>query len=351
MMALRGARACLAALVMLMAAACGPAGDVPAGSAAAAPGGGSDDDLLGKMVEAHFGVPFQGERTIQVFYGPQGLDELRYTEEVAADGDGRFAVTPLDVLAPSLPWEDEQVLLLILGNREGFHFRYPDFYVRERELFLQRYQLIDTGSTMSVAGLECHDVLVSRDPNPSGVIWRLAVEPDTGLILRAQEEDGGGLLSLMEFTAIDLTPDLGSVDWHVSANQETDLDINGGNLKQLLGFEPLLPHLIPDGYQLWETTTVIGPGPNQPTWVKFVYTDGLYEVFFLHGGRQSPPPSGNTSAQVWGFESDAVRSFSMGSWTVLDGLAQDQRVIASGRVPEADLARLIQSALPHIPVP
>ncbi|HVS10109.1 MAG TPA: sigma-E factor regulatory protein RseB domain-containing protein [Planctomycetota bacterium] len=322
-------------LLLAVALGCGQ------GPGAPGPDGGSQlatagaQSLLQKMVLAPSSVAYQGVRRVeahwQIASAPQ---DLAYRELVSGDGQGGFAIDPLEVLQPQLTRPEVDIFQLLQKGREGFLYRYRDFRVSDLGLFLASYSATDSGVISQVAGRSCAQLTIEPRTD-SDRLWRAWVDIETGLVLRAREElEDGTLVSLMEFESLSLAPDLSQVQFHVPINEE--LPLPETELAVKLGFPLAKPKLLPAGYQLTDTASVTDITDHR-AWAKLTYGDGLEQVIFLHGGA--------VGAQgLTGLGADVVQSLAVGPWTVLQGQVQGQRVIAMGKVGEQALLDMVESA-------
>lgn len=317
-------------------------------------------DLLSKVLGVHGSVPFSGEREVASQFGPEGIEVTsRYVERIDQDGTGRFCLEVVDVLDPNLSEPDEQLELILLNQSAGMHYRYRDFVIHNGDLFLQNYEVLDTGSRPDVAGFSCTELLVYRKVAPKSV-YSIKVEPNSGVVLSLEQSalDTGEMIREMEYEWIDFAPDHSNVLWHVPLNDETAIDLDSQAARSSLGFEPLVPSWVPDSYVLSECASVRDPsvapdavgGPfSAPIWQKLTYTDGLETLFFLYGGRLSKPTAqgGAATHQLFeGPENDEMMVIEQRGWTVLQGTVQRHRLLAMGRLDDYDLGVMIQSALP-----
>lgn len=322
--------------------------DVRATNAAGTPSGGMGSGLVAhapqqplieRIADAPFNVAYQGERGIEL-HVHDGDTPLTFVmrERVSADGHGRFAVDPLELIQPVLPEPDRDLFLIMQKVREGLMYRYRDFRVRNVALFFQNYTVHDAGWNVQVVGRTCAQLVVSRQ-DQTGLVYTVAVDTETGLVLRARAEtQEQELVSLLEFHSLDLAPDLSNVAWHQSSNGETPFVV-GPNAAAELGFHPRLPSLLPAGYEMEESTRVTDPTDNT-TWLRMVYGDGVEEVFFLHGGPVRPP-----AVPGLGFpEADTVRVLECTPWMAAQGAVGGQRFVTLGKVDKHDLLALIESA-------
>lgn len=317
-------------------------------------------DLLTKVLGSHGAIRFSGEREITLHYGPEGIEQTsRYLERVDQDGTGQFSLEVLDVLEPNLPDPDEQLELILLNQAEGMHHRYRDFVIQNPDLFLQNYDVIDSGARPEVAGQACVELLVYRKLDPD-CVYTIKVEPVSGIVLALEhtELDSGELVREMEFEWIDFAPDHSNVLWHVPVNDETAIDLQVQGVHSDLGFEPLLPKWVPETFVLNESASVkdpsVVPGDpgssfSSPIWQKLTYTDGLETLFFLYGGQEPEATAQGSggSHQLFGAPShDQMMVVEQRGWTAMQGTVRRHRLLVMGRIDEYELGVMIQSALP-----
>lgn len=295
--------------------------------------------VLRKMNRAPSVVAHRGVRRVEQFWTVEDQPrELRYRENVASDGAGRFAVEAFEQLAPDSTPHEEQVFVILQKAREGFVRRYRDFAVRDVEGFVRNYSFVDTGALVTVAGRQCNEYLVQRTVDDSVRYW-VAVDTQTALVLRTRHESAAGvLLGLVEFESLDLTPDLGQVAWHQPLTDEQPLSADPAAARAQLGFEPRLPRTDGGRFQLESATAVSAPDPRGSgtlMWAKHTLTDGVEVVFFLHGGPD-PAPTRDDWVRV---------APPVGPWSSAEGSLHGERFVSMGRVPVEELLDLLEDVL------
>jgi len=319
-------------------------------------------DLITQIQQAPLLVSHSGVRRVESNYNLDGKNEhLAYLEEIFTDGLGGFAINPLGAITgDNLPAGDFQ---LLQKAREGFHFRYRDFLVRDLDAFLQNYKLTSFGTLVRVANRDCIELNIKR--MDQSLSFDVAMDIETGLVLRYRELDASGhLYSMMEYESFDPTPNLAGVTLHQASNQEQPLDPSMPALAQL-GFQPFIPKLLPSsGFFFVEASSVVDA--TGTTWAKLSYTDGVETVFFLDGGPRQPqsalggigtgvPMTPGTSdskgltSGVEGGDSDfeeGVSYFVDGPLTVLWGEVLEHRLILLGKATQTELSGMLESALP-----
>ncbi len=266
-----------------------------------------------------------GVRRVEIY---NNGETLIFRERVVVGGEGRFGLEPLEALTPVAA--DWIYRARIWG---GHSFRYRDFAIRDWDLFLRNWKLVDLGEERVVAGRTCARYLVER--KEGGKRYDVAVDVETGLVLRAEENDAQGrLLALVEYETFDPQPDLQSAVWTESLVDEHKLEL-GARLREELGEAPL-PKRLPRGFELLEASKVMYEGRS---WVKLVYGDGVESVFFLStltdGARTSSVPLGSQ-----------LISARLGSVNVVQAAFGSELLMALGEIDEDELANLVESALP-----
>jgi hypothetical protein len=297
--------------------------------------------LIQRIAGAPLTAKYRGERLIEAeVVAPDQVHRLLLKECVASNGEGGFSIEPLDLIEPALSQPREELALAIQRLREGFHFRYRDFAIRNLPLFLQNYTVTDTGTAVPIAGFPCKEWLVQGQLDLERH-FRICVEPGSALVLRAIEEDTSGhVISRMEFLTLDLAPNLEGIPMHVPLNAETPL--NAQDASEILGFQFVKPHQWPAGFELAEQTSVTEPGTGAH-WAKLTFSDGLEQVFYLHGG---PVDLTNALAHGWPTEPDTVRWLPAPPWNLVQGNVHGQKVLAAGKVTQLELMRMLESAQP-----
>jgi len=292
--------------------------------------------LVTKIQRAKLTVPLLGTRVYRLFDGtPGGNVVAAYREQVASDGNGQFAVDILDWLEPPLSPSEEALQLQVFSSRAGLLYRHRGFAIRDLPLFLDNFTLTALGTTTTVAGIQADEYSVELS-DASSTRWVLAVDPTTGVVLRAIEEQTNGiLLSTVEFESIDYTPDLSGVAWFQASIGET---VVGPSDPLPFAFDVLDPVLIPEGYDEIELSEVVEPVTGS-SWAKRTFSNGVDVLFFL---QTNETPDLDLAKP---YQAPEVASYSAGSWQVLDGTVSGQRVVLLGKVGESELAQMLQSSL------
>ncbi|MEW6073432.1 MAG: hypothetical protein AB1726_12690 [Planctomycetota bacterium] len=266
----------------------------------------------------------------------------RFREDITSDGEGRYAIEPIEEIEGAIP--DWPLFRLMQLARQGMVHRYRDAAVRDTMLFAANWQLTDLGLQSMIAGRRCDLYAMSRTVGTARS-YTLSIDQETGLILRYAEKDSlGRLLSRVEYESVDYDPDLGGVVWYEEDERE-QLDLQG-DLAAQLGFVPLLPDLVPLGYALRQAQQV---EVGDERWLNLVYSDGVDTLFFVQSfpplaPRQGAGAGGPGDLHAAG-ASDRVAILPIGSARAAQGRVSGRGIIAVGKVAEAELLDLIESAL------
>ena len=304
-----------------------------------------------RLAQAPEDVAYQGLRRVRQTFEVDGAPrEVEYVERVTADGRGGFAVAIEDVVVPALSPQDEEVFVALQENRQGFLYESRDFRIRSLELFRQTYAIRQLGEAVEVAGRDCVLIEVRRRDGARRV-YELAVDVDTGLVLRSQERSlDGRLLSSSEFVTLALGAPAQDAPLFERPFARRPIDPDVPTVEQV-GFPPLEPTLVPEGYRLARVDFVPVPledGSGERNWLRFVYEDGVEQLFFLHSPEPEPAQGPTTPQAASGapeFTDDHVKVAEIGPWRVVDGVVRGEGVVALGKVPEPQLLQMVQSAL------
>jgi len=290
---------------------------------------------------APWNTRYQGERLVTVTVELDGSERVqtRYTELVSSDGSGRFNILPLQAETPVAP--DEPTFLTLQAQREGFYYRYRDFRIRDLEAFRENYRHLDTGTSVTVAGRSAWEVRFVRN-GKKGRVYAVAFDLETGLVLRSNEYGPRGLLlSGLEFTSLDLDPDLSGVAFFVPGNDEQGFDLESGEGEGILGFKPHLPKSVPAGFVLYETASVTDDMGYR--WFKAGFTDGVEMVFFLHRERGAGTfDLPMTATAKLATPRDEVRLFRAGRVSAAQGTVRGQDLIVIGEASERELLQMLR---------
>lgn len=308
-------------------------------SAAAAPvallNGGNPPSFLAQIADAPFRTAYYARRHVwQVFRGASGAETLEYTERVWSDGLGNFSVTPEEVLQPAMSRQDLQVFLLLQKAREGFLYRLRDFRIQELSSFLVSYTIQDLSQHITVAGQPCERLRV--DPvAPGQGHWELDVDPTNGLILATREFlHDGTLVSVVETLEYDATPDLGAVSLHQDLPA---VPFTKADARRVLGYEPLRPGFLPEGFELVKSDKVTQAGQD---WARFQFSNGGESLFLLY--RHDPAGSAPTDDSAGPY---TIKVFRAGRWNVAQAEFGREHITVLGREHVDVLEQVIQSCI------
>jgi hypothetical protein len=287
-------------------------------------------------------VPHEGVRLVE-FFQPDGT-RLAYREHVVTDDGGRYAIDFVELVEGES--QDSELFGMLQDSSQGFLHRYRDFSIRNGERFDRNYTWHDRDELRVVAGRTCRLIEVKGTGGRRGS-YVLALDQQTGALLASEERDPEGrLVHAVTYESFDPDPDLSKVHWHEPVNREKALDMRV-SLEQQLGEHVLEPRLLPAGYA-WSEAATLSDG--QRPWLKCTYTDGVQTALFMQGLEAVEPDRTEATPEPIspaGSPADRVTVYSMGTVTVVQGHVAGRDVIALGRVPEADLLSLIESALPE----
>ncbi len=299
--------------------------------------------LVDLIAAAPTTIPYDMTRRCEAYWGT-GLqaNSLIHRERIYADGAGKFGIEPLAVLEPSMSTNAENLFLLVQRVRAGFFFRHRDFGIRDVGRFNRHWQVFDTGLTTQILGRVCARLQVQRQRNPSRV-YHLAVDLANGLVLRSEEKTlAGNTIALVEVESLNLRPSLGGMSFHQPVTKVSQLNSSSPGQPRL-PFVAAQPKLLPQGYRLSQRSAVTDPNTGE-IWARFIYSDGLEEIFFLHGGSGAQLKTSGASSGGGGKAEDAVKYVEMGSWTVVWGEVGGERLIVMAKLPRGELFDLIESA-------
>lgn len=267
---------------------------------------------------------------------------IAYRETVSTDGKGHFAIDVVEVLTPVDM--DPAVFTLLQKQREGYTFGYRDFSIHDMALFQENYDVVGASVPGEVAGRPCTTYQLVR---PGWAGFRVAVDEETGHVLAYQEYDSQGrVVAAMTYETYSSEP--AQVAWFVPQTTTTSLDPTG-DLTASLGFEPVLPTLVPQGYEPIGLERVIEPSGLR--WLKVTYTDGLQPLFYLftdpagHAPTQPGLPSGPGPDPDGEPDQDDVFVNHQGVVTTLHGFVRGNRYVIVGKVGEPELLDMLNSAV------
>lgn len=281
------------------------------------------------------GVRHEGERLVQVFRRDgESVERVAYRERIATDGEGHYAIGFLEGVAGLE--HDTGSFGLQHFQRQGLNYRYRDFAIRDRALFRRNYTLARHDEPLEVAGRTCTGYDVRH---AGGRAYELAVDDETGLVLRYRELDAAGnVVETMEYERFSSEPDPDTV-YHRSLVEERRLAWTGEIQRELERDGALRPRLAPRGYELREASTLADQDGGR--WLKLEYTDGVECAFFLC----ALPDAAQAQASSRTGADEAV-VFRMGTATVVQANLRGRELVAIGKVDERALLDLLESALP-----
>lgn len=293
--------------------------------------------FLERMADAPERVAHAGLRRVEVHVGIDGVPtSMVYDERITADGAGRYAIEPVSVAAPSMTQPQREIFDELQRARQGFFFKYRDLRVRDLDLFLQNYAVAVVQDTPVVAGVACVEIEVTALAGP-GRSYRLAVDPDSGLVLRSFERDeNGAIVAATTFLEFTRQPVLDGVEFHVERFPGTPLA--GASLPA--GFTPARPQILPVGYRELSAEVLVLAGD---TYVRRVYGDGFESVFFLERREAASPITAVGSAAA--AQNVTVRMAQLGSFRVAEAARGQGSYFVVGKVSEAEVLGILRSAL------
>ncbi len=324
-------------------AAPGSAGSTAPGSAQQRTGGGVP--LLDLVGSAPLTTAFRGVRRIaQVAYIDGNLAEIDYREEIATDGRGHFTIQPGEVLSPQIPAVELEQFQLLQSGREGFFFRSRDFSIRNLELFEANYGVVDLGQQMDIVGVTVSLFDISR-LDGRGNLFHVGIDPATGIILHEVEIDQAGhMVRSMKYESFAYGADLSDIELSGGPSPWVPFDLDDSDV---LGPKPLRPTAPPSGFAFLGAGISSNYASTGADWAQLTYGDGVEQVFFAYSladpSEATQAPSGQIALGTQ--EGDGVRVLTFGAWTMVEGLVRGTEVIAVGKVHEAELLLMIQSAL------
>jgi hypothetical protein len=329
--------ACSFALAALL-SGCGRSATQDAVPASMATGGGAPH-FLARIPDAPFQTAYYARRRVwQSFQDALGSETLEYTESVWSDGQGHFNVTPEQLVQPVLSTTQAQTFLLLQRAREGFIYRLRDFRIQELGAFLDSYSVEDLDQRVDVAGRTCERLRV-RPVNPGTTYWELDVDPATGLILGTREfQVSAGhstLVGEVETLEYQANPNLSGVALHQDLPA---VPFTAANAQQVLGFTPLQPTFLPQGFALARSEQLSQGGEN---WARFTYTNGGESLFLLY--RHEPLSSTPVADPAGPY---TIKIFRAGRWSVAQATLGRHRIITLGREPAAILQQMLESCAP-----
>ena len=292
--------------------------------------------FLGLIADAPFQTAYRALRQVrQTYQGASGPETLEYIETVCSDGQSHFSVTTEDVRQPALSSSAQQIFKLMQKSREGFIYRLRDFRIQELNSFLLAYRVEDLNQQVIVAGETCERLrIVSL--NPAKTYWELDVDVANGLVLATREfQRNGTLVSLVETLTYEADPDLSGVALHQDL---AAVPFTPANAQQVLGFVPLQPTFLPQGFALVKSEQISDGTDN---WARCTYSNGGEQLFLLC--RSDPLGSIGSTDPAGPY---TIKIFSAGNWTVAQCELGLHHVIVMGREPVVILRQIVESCAP-----
>lgn len=291
--------------------------------------------------DARLRVAHTGLRRLE--FMPIAGSGLTFRERITTDGNGRYAIVPEELVeSSSLEWGGFE---LLQRTREGFHFRYRDFLVRDPLLFERNWRTSELSHPALVAGRACQRYRLERLVGEP-IAFELAVDAETDLVLASDEFDAQGQrVASMVYESLALGPQ--SAVWHVPANDEIALDAHSA-VQDQLEVPVLQPRLLPAGHGLLEAA-MVGTDPAE-RWLKLTFSDGIEPLFFLQQvperepGRAMRAERGHTGRLPE--STSGVVVYQLGAATAIQGHVDGHELMVVGKAPQAELLDLIASALP-----
>lgn len=324
--------------------------------------------LLARIESSITEIAFHGERRVRMDYRVLGGErELEYVERVVSDGEGGFGMVVGEILSPAMTPDEEEFFRILQESRQGFFYRYRDFRIRDLALFQQGYTLRQTGLA-TICERPCV-VLEVRHRERRGRWYRVAVDPRTGVVMRAEEHAGAAnrIVASVEFEAFEEGSPAEEIALYQTRIERDRVDLTIDTVDQV-GFQVLRPTLLPEGYRFEGADSM--QDPDGRTWVRQVFADGVEHLFFLQSpvvdgfrplergaaleGFGTSAAPGRTTGQTGpngelgtaeDLKDDRVTVAAVGPWTVVEGTVRGRSVVAIGKVVESELLQLVQSAL------
>lgn len=297
--------------------------------------------FLDRIPSAPMTVSYGGKRHVKINYSIDGVPaNLEYDEQVWSDGQGRFSIVPGEVAHPRMTSEQLDLFRTLQQARDGFFYRYRDFRIRDLQLFLQNWRVIDTGGQETVAGVAT-SLLEFRRIDGAPTWYRAWIDPQTALVMRAEERDAGDrVTSSFEFLSFQLSPDTTGLELEDDQFVRTPFDPRA-KTSATLGFQVRPPTILPEGYRLDRAEST---NDGTKTWAILTYTDGVDSLFFLQTfdsqGQTGQPPPGEYDVGP-----KVVRGFRMGPWTVLQLRSDGDLVLVLGKADSSEIERMLKSSM------
>ncbi len=308
---------------------------------ARATGGGSLPPFLMLVPGAKDSTAFRGVPRVRVFHD-NGVLETR--QDVGADGTGDFAIELLEII--SLPPDLNPLTFPIaFENTLRAQWQVGGFRLRDLDRAAQNYSIRILTQMSVVAGIPCVRVEFFRNA-PLGRRpghYEAEIDPLTGFVLAWREFDVTGQpIVESEYESFFPGGDVSDLTLRGRTFDAQPLDL-AGNLSQQAGFDVHYPDVLPAGFEVISgeimdvppsfaqgASVVIRPGK----WVRFVATDGIESITFVHNDLQAP------TAMVTG----EIMMSRVGAWEVGHGEIHGTTFAIAGRVTREQLRQIIESA-------
>lgn len=284
-----------------------------------------------------------------------GLPGVSTRQDVASDGDGRFAIELVDILQLP-PGANEFVFPVAFEAGVGAQWRIREFRVRDANLLWRNYTVVPPTGSVQVAGITC-ETMILRRLQPVGDRpghYELDVDPGTGFVLAMREYDANGrILQGFEYEEFAYGADLSTIRLRESGRfPATEIDLDQPLVPQV-DFRPLVPDVFPQGFELIAgarfeipAAAVSGHGAVQDPdrsflppgpWVRFDATDGIELVRFAHDKTDQVDSATAVRSSV-------LRILEEGTWNVAFASVRGVSIVITGRVGIDGMRLAVESA-------
>lgn len=297
--------------------------------------------FLDRIPDAPMNVAYGGKRHVHMVYTFNGSARtLDYDEMVYSDGQGHFAIDPGAVHAPPMGVEEAQVFALLQKSHEAFFYRYRDFRIRHLALFQQNYRLTETGQQITLAGRSCSELAIERRTGARSH-FLADIDPLTGLVMRCRQlDEHDQVMASAEFTDFTLTPDLAGVSWHPALGF-APLDLSADTVAQV-GFHVFSPAILPPGFVRVNSESY---DDGEQIWAILSYSDGVEQVFFLHGSPRTLTPHAPTIQAGLPAGANVIQVCNTGNVTAARLKYGAHILVAVGAIDERSLTDMLKSSL------
>lgn len=158
-----------------------------------------------------------------------------YLEQVWADGEGHFTVTPLDLIEPFLPVDEADQFLVLQQQRERFLYLHRDFQIRNLALFQENWSLEVLDDDAEFLGRPALLVNVQRKQDVlQERSYHVTFDAETGLVLSYTElDDRGRTVSLVTYESLTVYESDASLN--VSLESGVSAEEEGGGAYRVAG--------------------------------------------------------------------------------------------------------------------